>query len=214
MPVLGVLIAILLLAGLGSSVNGQHDIRGKAGLIQFSGVVMSSDSLRALPYAHIVNLESYMGTISNHQGFFSLVAAPGDTVLFTCIGFKDAEYVIPEMLEDDRYSIIQLMTQDTVHLDVTIIYPWPSKDEFREAFLALDVPDTYMDRARANLERELLREIGLAMAPDGNESADYFFRQEAKKYYYAGQPQPIKLFDVFAWKEFIDAWRRGDFKRR
>ena len=106
------------------------------------------------------------------------------------------------------------MTHDTIHLDATVIYPWPSRDDFRDAFLALDVPDTYLDRARENLERERLREMGLALRPDGNETTDRFFRQEAQKYYYAGQPPPIRLFDVFAWKEFIDAWKRGDFKRR
>lgn len=182
-------------------------------LVQFSGVVMTSDSLQAIPYANIWNTRNGIGVISNYQGFFSLVAGEGDTVRFSSVGFKDKTYIIPRGMTDDRYSIIQLMTRDTIHLAATMIYPWPDPEDFRDAFLALDVPDTYLDKARKNLEREKLREMGAALAPDGNETTDFFFRQEAKKYYYAGQTPPIQLFNVFAWKEFIEAWKRGDFKR-
>lgn len=175
---------------------------------------MSSDSLQAIPFANIINLNIGTGTISNYQGFFSLVAAKGDTIEFSCLGFKDELYVIPDELESSRYSFIQLLTQDTIHLAATVIYPWPDPEDFREAFLALDVPDTYLDKARANLEKQRLRELGLTLMPDGNESSDRFFRQEARKYYWAGQPPPIQLFNVFAWQEFIEAWKRGDFKNK
>ncbi len=181
--------------------------------IQFSGVVMASDSLRAIPYVSVYAKRTGRGSITNYQGFFSLVAYPGDEIVFSCVGFKPKVYTIPENLQGTRYSIIQLLTTDTVHLDATVIYPWPSKDEFREAFLALELPNDYLERARNNLERERIRELGLTMAPDGNEATDRFFRQEARKYYYAGQTPPIQLFNVFAWQEFIQAWKRGDFKR-
>lgn len=183
-------------------------------LIQFSGVVMSSDSLRAIPYTTVYNLRNGRGSITNFQGFFSLVAEPGDSIQFSCVGFKTRGYQIPTGLEANRYSIVQLLTTDTIHLAATIIYPWPSKEEFKEAFLALEVPDDYLDRARANLEREKLRELGLMLPMDGNEATDFFFRQEARKYYWAGQAPPIQLFNVFAWQEFIQAWKRGDFKNK
>lgn len=175
---------------------------------------MSSDSLRAIPFATVVNLSSGRGAITNYQGFFSMVAGAGDQIQFSCVGFKTKTYTLPENLEDRKYSIIQLLTADTVHLAATVIYPWPSREEFREAFLALEVPDDYLDRAKANLDRQRLREMGRNMPMDGNEATDFFFRQEARKYYYAGQPPPIQLFNVFAWEEFIQAWKRGDFKNK
>jgi len=182
--------------------------------IQFSGVVMSSDSLRAIPYVSVYSTRTGRGSITNYQGFFSLVAYPGDEIRFSCVGYKAKSYTIPLEMEGSRYSVIQLLTTDTVHLATTVIYPWPSEDKFKEAFLALELPDDYLARARRNLERERLREMGLAMMPDGNEATDRFFREEAKKYYYAGQAPPIQLFNVFAWQEFIEAWKRGDFKRK
>ena len=62
--------------------------------IQFSGVLMSSDSLMAIPYAHIVVRGTSKGTISNYQGVFSFVAEPGDSVLFSAIGYKTELFVI------------------------------------------------------------------------------------------------------------------------
>ncbi len=186
----------------------------ESGLIQFSGVVMSSDSLRAVPYVTVYNSGNRHGAITNYQGFFSLIARPGDIIQFSCLGYKPKNYQIPDKLEANRYSIIQLLTTDTIHLAATVIYPWPGKAEFKDAFLALEVPDDYMDRAMKNLERQRLRDLGLTLMTDGNETTNYFFRQEARKYYYAGQPPPIQLFNVFAWQEFIQAWKRGDFKKR
>lgn len=186
----------------------------RSGLIQFSGVVMSSDSLRAVPYATVLNTRNGRGAITNYQGFFSLIAEPGDSIYFSCVGYKGRGYRIPSELEANRYSIIQLLTTDTIHLPATVIYPWPSREEFKEAFLALELPTDYLDRARANLERQRMRELGMNMPLDGKEATDFFFRQEARKYYYAGQPPPIQLFNVFAWQEFIQAWKRGDFKKQ
>jgi hypothetical protein len=208
------LLALLFLAGLAARAQGPSVRGGDPEPIQFSGVVMSSDSLRAIPYVSVYSRKTGRGAITNYQGFFSLVAYPGETIRFSCVGYKAKTYTIPEDLKGQRYSIIQLLTTDTVHLDATVIYPWPSKDDFREAFLALDLPDDYLERARNNLERERIRELGLTLAVDGNEATDRYFRQEARKFYYAGQTPPIQLFNVFAWQEFIEAWKRGDFKKR
>lgn len=202
------ILSLLLVASFQSGLVAQT-----TELVQFSGIVMSSDTLEAIPYTHVVNTRNATGAVSNTQGFFSFVAAAGDTILFTSIGYKPSEFVIPNELTSTKYSVIQLMTSDTIFLDETLIYPWPTPEDFREAFLALDLPDNYLDRARKNLEHEKLREMRDALPIDGNEAADFYFRSEARKYYYAGQDPPMRIFDVFAWKEFIDAWKRGDFKR-
>ena len=41
-----------------------------------------------------------------------------------------------------------------------------------------------------------------------------YLKSEAQKYYYAGQAPPQNIFNVFAWAQFIEAWKRGDFKRK
>ena len=182
-------------------------------VIQISGIVMTTDSLMAIPFANVLSSNSKTATTSNYNGFFSFVAAKGDTILFTAVGYKDARYIIPGDLTENKYSVIQLMSRDTIYLTETIIYPWPSKEEFRDAFLAYDIPDDYYETARKNLERERLKEIGDAMAMDADMNADYQTKVLGQKIYYAGQYPPMRIFDVFAWKQFFEAWQNGDFKK-
>lgn len=182
-------------------------------VIQFSGLTMSSDSLMAIPFVNIYSLQSKSGSTANYNGFFSFAANKGDSIKFSAVGYKDEVFVIPQNLADNKYSVIQLMTQDTIFLAETIIYPWPSKEDFKQAFLSYDIPDDYYEIARKNLERDRLKEIGEEMAMDADMNADYQTKQLAQKIYYAGQYPPMRIFDVFAWKEFIEAWKRGDFKK-
>ncbi len=128
-PPIGLLLLLLVLSSLNS--RAQED-----SLVQFSGVIMTSDSLRGIPYAHIIIKNVGRGTISNYEGFFSFVAAKGDSIRFSCIGYEVQIFVIPGELETDRYSVIQLMTRDTFHLPETIIYPWPTLNNSKKLSLA------------------------------------------------------------------------------
>lgn len=183
-------------------------------LIQFSGLVMTSDSLRAIPLANIYVLSTGRGTVSNYNGFFSFVAEPGDTVTFSALGYKKEHYVIPGDLHEDIYSVIELLTRDTIYLSETFIYPWPTKEAFRQAFLAQEIPDDYYELARKNLEREKMKELGEQMGMDATENGEFLTQRLGEKIYYAGEYPPMRIFDVFAWKEFFEAWKRGDFKKK
>lgn len=183
-------------------------------LVQLSGLILTSDSLVGIPYATVIIKHQARGTFSNFQGFFSLVAAPLDTIRFTAVGFRDEHIVIPDTLSKSRYSIIQLLTQDTVYLPETVIYPWPTKEEFRQAFITMNIPHDDLERVRRNLEKEKLREIGASMESDAKETTDYYYRMEAQRFSYTGQIPPQNIFNPFAWAKFIDAWKRGDFKKK
>jgi hypothetical protein len=205
------LIALLVFAFAFSCVNAQDERK----VVQFSGYVLTPDSLIGIPFVTVRIKNSNKGTISDPQGFFSFAGQAGDTVHFSCVGFKDSRYVIPSDLQTNKYSIVKLMTQDEVYIDTVTIYPWPSRDMFRQAFLSLQLEQTDIDRAMRNLEREYLREMGEAMPMDANENADNYLRAQAQKYYYAGgQIPPQNIFNVFAWAQFIEAWKRGDFKKK
>ena len=183
-------------------------------LVQFSGLVVTEDveGLVPLPFVNIAIMNSIRGTYSNLDGFFTIVGQKGDTVHFSAIGFKDVKYVIPDTLKDNRYSVYQLMTKDTILLPETVVYPWPSREHFRLEFLAMDVTDDLESIASENLAEKALREMREMLPADGNENADLYLRQQANATYYSGQIRPINILNPFAWKQFIDAWRRGDFK--
>lgn len=183
-------------------------------VIQFSGYILTPDTLLGIPFVNIKIRNTNRGTSTNFDGFFSFVASAGDTVEFTCLGFEPSYYYIPSNLQSNKYSIVKLLSSTDYYIDTVTIYPWPSKEMFKQAFLSLELEETDTDRALKNLEREYLKEMGEAMSMDASENANYYLRSEAKKYYYAGQAPPQNIFNVFAWAQFIEAWKRGDFKRK
>ncbi len=79
-------------------------------LVQFSGVVMTSDSLIGIPYVSVVTRRTKMGSYSDYNGYFNFVAHKGDTIDFACIGFKESYYIIPDTLKSQKYSMVKLMT--------------------------------------------------------------------------------------------------------
>ena len=78
----------------------------------------------------------------------------------------------------------------------------------------MDVSSELQRSAQANLAEERLRQARREVLPDGNESADYYLRQQARRSYYVGQTPPMNIFNPIAWGQFFQAWKRGDFKKR
>ena len=186
----------------------------KDSVVQLYGVVMSADSLKGLPSVSIVVVGQNRGTISNEQGVFSIVVLKGDEVEFTSIGYKPKRAMIPKTLDGNQQSMIQLMIEDTVYLPATIIKKLPSREEFDRDFVATQVPDDQQEIARQNVSESNRRALMSVYPRDGREANNYFLKQNAQKYYSAGQLPPQNIFNPLAWAEFIKAWKRGDFKKK
>lgn len=182
-------------------------------IVQINGVTMTADSLRAVPGAVIMLKNNYRGTISNELGVFSIVAHKGDTLVFSELGFRTKEFIIPEVIDGHYFSVVQLMTQDTFYLQETIIRPFPTRAEFNYAFKYWDVPDDRYERARKNTEALMLRALAYTIPKDGGENQSAYQNIQAQKAVYYGQQPPSNLFNPLAWAEFYEAWKRGDFKK-
>jgi hypothetical protein len=186
----------------------------KDSVVQLYGVVMTADSLKGIPAVSIVIKGQNRGTISNEQGVFSIVALKGDQIEFTSIGFKPKTINVPANLEGNQHSVIQLMVQDTVYLPATIIKRRPSREQFERDFLNTKVPDDQQEIARKNNDAYTRRALLAILPSDGREASNQYLRQNANRYYYAGQAPPQNIFNPLAWAEFIKAWKRGDYKKK
>lgn len=183
-------------------------------VIQFSGYALTADSLMGVPFAHITILKQGRVATAGPDGYFSFAASEGDTLYFTSVGFKPSVYVIPVGLTTNKYSVIQLMARSEIYLRETIIFPWGDRNGFRQAFLDLNLPDDDLERARRNMERERLAELGEKLEIDGQEAAQNYMRTaSANKYYYKQAPSQ-NFLNPLAWAEFIRAWKNGDFKKK
>ncbi|WP_431437162.1 carboxypeptidase-like regulatory domain-containing protein [Chitinophaga caseinilytica] len=183
-------------------------------IIQISGITMTADSLRAVPAVSILVKGQGRGTISNSVGVFSIVAFKGDTLQFSAVGFRKKDYKIPLDLPGNRYSMIQLMAEDTVYLTETIIKPYPTRREFEKLFVSMDIPNDMYEIARKNNEQAKLRAIAQGMPIDAGGAYNVFMQKQQQSLYYAGQMPPQNIFNPLAWAQFIESWKRGDFKRK
>ena len=183
-------------------------------VIQFSGVIVNSDNLDPVSFSNIFIKNSRRGTISDYYGYFSFAALKNDTILFSAIGYKESYFVIPDTIKQNRYSLIHVMSSDTILLAPTIIYPWPTEEEFKKAFINLDIPDDDIEIARKNLDKAEMKERAIHYKMDGSMNYKNYISSETSKLYYAGQTQPISILNPFAWAQFIKAWKEGKFKKK
>ncbi|MEP6674945.1 MAG: carboxypeptidase-like regulatory domain-containing protein [Ferruginibacter sp.] len=205
----------LLILSLLISVSAKAQFQGfRDSVVQLYGVVMTADSLKGLPSVSVVVKGTGRGTISNDQGVFSIVVLKGDQIEFTSVGFKPKLVNIPQNLEGNQFSVIQLMVTDTIYLPATIIKSRPSRQQFERDFLNTAVPDDKLAIAQKNTDDNTRRFLVATLPSDGREAASNYLRTTAAKTYYAGQTPPMNIFNPFAWSEFIKAWKRGDFKKK
>lgn len=197
------------------SLVAQREVKD-ADLIQFSGMVLdgTTSELIPVPYTNIIVKEKGRGTYTDFSGFFSIVVEKGDVIEFSAVGYKTVEYTIPKELKDDRYSLVQLMSQDIYNLPETVVFPWPSKEHFKQEFLAMDVTSEMEERALKNVANDAMERMRYTVPSVGAEHANYYLRQQARSYYYIGQQPPMNIYNPVAWKQFFDAWKNGDYKRK
>ena len=183
-------------------------------VVQLYGVVMTADSLRGIPSASIIVEGKGRGTITSPDGVFSIAVLKGDKITFSCVGFKDRRIDIPANLPENQYSVIQLMVSDTVYLPATILRPRPTREQFERDFVNNKVNDDMYEVARKNTDEARNKILLNSLPSDGREAVNYQLRQQANKYYYAGQIPPMNILNPAAWADFIKSWKRGDYKRK
>lgn len=216
-PILPVIA--LLLAVLPTFVRAQQTDPKKSQLIQFSGLVLTEErgQLMPVPYTTVYLPNKGRGTYADYRGFFTIVVERGDKIRFNVLGFQPVTITIPDTLTQDRYSVVQLMSQDTFNLSEIVIMPWPSREHFKIEFLKMDVTPELQRRAAENVANEYLAEARrseLIVPHSGAESANFYLRQQSREYVYIGQVPPMNIFSPLAWGKFFQAWKNGDFKKK
>ncbi len=205
---------LAMLAACTSLFSQADTVSSTPRLIQFSGYALTADSLMGVPFAHITVMNRGRVATAGPDGFFSFAARLGDTLFFTCIGYKPTYYILPKVMDGDKFSVIQMMTRDNYYLPETVIYPWGDREGFRRAFVTLELVDDNLERAKRNMERKMLAELAETLENDGGEATDRTIRATSAKTYYYGQAPPQNIFNPLAWAEFIRSWKRGDYKKK
>jgi hypothetical protein len=181
-------------------------------LVQLTGTV-KNELLQTMPFAHILVLDSYRGAITNNFGNFSVVVEESDSVLISSVGYKRKYIQIPENLPSKFMNIEVILQVDTLAIAEAKIYPWKSYEEFRDAFVNLELPNEDMERARRNIA--LIRtQIIMDHEPSARANFQYIMQQQYEQTFIQGQLPSYQLLNPFAWAKFFKALKRGDFKSK
>jgi hypothetical protein len=201
------LLATLFIFALKQNAIGQ----GVTQVIQLSGLVVAGDSSYGVPGVHLFIPNAGRGTTSNYIGYFSLPVLVGDSLVVRAMGYKDRTYIIPKTFQNSHSMLIYLV-EDTLILPAVEIFPWSTEKLFKEAFLALDLPQTDINNMQKNLNDVVLRRMLYNMEADGSLNSKYYMQQQAIKQDMRFSAYNVPFFNPFAWSQFIDQVKKGGLK--
>jgi hypothetical protein len=180
----------------------------KRDVIQFSGVVTTSDTISGIMGAHVYVPKGGRGTTTNYYGYFSFPVLEGDSVVVSVVGFRKKSIIIPK-LDEDSYTMIIAMTEDTTYLPELEIMPFPTEEIFKEAVLAYRLPNQGdLNNMNKNLDPMTLMEMARITPMDGSENHRYFTQQQAIYLHDGYGPRYNPLLNPFAWAEFFKSLKK------
>ena len=201
------IIISVLIAGTLMPTFSQDDEK----LIQLSGVVRN-EYLQTLQFVHILIMNQHRGTISDTRGMFSFVVHPQDTIMFSAVGYKRTGLIIPDTLVSFNYPVDVIMEGDTIEIKEVIILPWKTYEEFKRAFVSVELPDDDLKRAYRNLAMIKQQIHNPNAAPDPDLNYQYHLREQYNEMYTVGQTPYYSIFNPMRWAEFFKYLEEGKFK--
>lgn len=198
-------LAILFLLIIGFTHSNAQE---QSPTLRISGMVIDADSLNPVSFTSITIKNTTRGTVSDNSGYFSIFAYELDTLEFSNVGYETSQFVIPPNLQTQNYGLVHAMSRDTLVLEELVIFPWPSPEDFEEAFLSLEVqPDlnTKSQRAKKNLQQTLDQQLA-------REKFYYDQMRYNRFYQISGEIPPNNFLNPITWSNFIRDWKNGEFK--
>lgn len=153
----GSLITILIYLTFSATVNFSQLDTSKTELkfVLIHGKVLDQVTNKGMPFVGITAQSIQKGVTTNEKGNFSIMCYTKDTLRFSFIGYKSRQ--IPIHTDSAKSMYVQVyMKEDTILLNEKTIYPWPSKEQFKEAFLNTNLPPSEQQIAMKNLDQNIL----------------------------------------------------------
>jgi hypothetical protein len=190
--------------------------QGQDKTILFQVQIVAKNGSEFLPMAYVYNPKAGRGALSDNFGRADLLVFPGDSLVFTYIGYKKQYYIIPKSVEQVQQKIIS-MDEDSKMLAEVKVFPHASEEEFKQAFLNMRLRD---ERQRAilanNLEQSKLNvyalQAGLGAASNFRNFSDMMTSAQSNRSFYASPL--LSLTNPFAWMNFIQSVKNGDLKKK
>lgn len=183
-------------------------------LIQFSGIITDIDSTNVIPYVTMTNLSANSKRVAaDYRGYFSFIVNPGDTILFTAIGYKKFSTIIPQSTPDSKYTIMVKLKAEVINLPTVRVFPWATTEEFTKDFLSMKIADDDMAIAKRNLSRSSINGMIQALPRDAQEIGSQNYRYNFDRMINKNMVQTNPLLNPFAWGKLMQSIFDGDRSR-
>lgn len=208
-----ILFAILCLASAQKS-----QAQGQVKSVVFTGRIVGGKQAQPLMKAYIFIPRAGRGTLSDESGFFALAVFPGDSVVFSYLGFQKQFHIIPKRLADESYSAIIMLKEDVKTLAEVKVYPYATEEEFKKAFLEMKLPDENDRESLAkNTNKEYMLQM-MAITPMSSAS-NYRYYMDQQMFGREGIANKNTLTSMpflnpFAIASFFNSVKRGDLKKK
>ena len=209
-------IFILILAGVIFSLDSFA--QGEKKSIIFQGLVVAGKTSERLPGASIYIPKAGRATLANSLGEFTIAVFPGDSIVYSYLGYKKQYHIIPRSYNSDTYSAIIAMQENATLLTEVKIYPYSTEEEFKKAFLALQLPDQAdRDALAKSTDPDYINRMAASMP----NNAQTNFRNTMDQQIFGRESAGGKNFattfpflNPFAWSRFIKSVKNGDLKQK
>lgn len=183
-------------------------------LVQFSGIITDADSNSVVPYVTITNLSNKGQKVAaNYQGYFSFIVNPGDTVVFSAVGFISKTLVLPRQINEHQYTAMVQIKPEVVYLKAITIYPWATVEEFNKEFLTMKIADDDLAIAKRNLSQQSIRGMALTLPRNGQEISNSNYRYNFDRMVNVNMRQTNPLLNPLAWGKLMQQIFAGDKAR-
>lgn len=203
-------IYILIFVILGTLFFTSEAIaQGEKKYITFSGFVIDGSNDEALAGAYVINERAGRGVFTNPKGYFILEVFPGDSILFSYLGFKRHFHIIPKNV-GLNYSAVVELSIDAKMLKEVKVYPFRTEDEFRTAFLEMELPNANeRDIIEKNFSSENIKRLAANQAMGAGGNYRYAMDQQLMHLQAQRQVTMNPLTNIAAWSNFIRSVKSG-----
>lgn len=176
--------------------------------VQVHGLVFDNESM-PVKYVNIISKGMRTGTETDERGIFSIISYPGDTLIFSSIGYQPAFIRIPPGIDDPVYTVDITMDIDTINIGSVLVLPWRTYEEFKRAVVdyvsPMEVEINNMERNLALIESQINEDMKISPSAGHR----YVMQQEAERIMTRNQTPVNNLFNPFAWAKFIEGLKNG-----
>ena len=198
------LIGVILIILLTTATVSFSQSDGK--ILQLTGVVVADDGLTQMPGVHVFVPKYGRGTSTNLYGYFTLPVLVGEELVISSVGYIKQRIIIPDS-PNDHLNMIFRLEVDTTYLDNIDITPYLSEKMFKEAILAMELPDQGKIIG-GRLDGAALSSMLGSVPYDASLNARYYFDQQ---FYYQQDnfgPRTNPFLNPFNWSKFIKSLKK------